>query len=349
MNQLSSPGRYLHLAAEKSVKVLLRRVQTENSMALSSLNGLMSPPNGEINFDRNTKTKTLEKLTNMVPNSSLVDFLQLLRKMTINPGVQDERSANSKRRTIADLLLVIVARSRSAATYGGNPLPPETEQGIEQVLTLLVELAYFNPKHDSNSPGGADDIPISQASHDVFRAKITSCLTVLTSKSTNPSVFAYHIVCVIISRQNLPASWEPLLVMDQILAKVLEKAWETLRKIHAKEQSCHTKLRPFLVAFKLLYCLTILQVYNGDADAVNMLEELKHHRSDLLDDKELKAPGGPQALIEIILSLVARSDLLFRRICPHIFSACAPHMNESALNSMNKVCFEISFCITLLT
>lgn len=336
MNQLSSPGRYLHLAAEKAIKVLLRRVQSETMMAVPSLNGLMNPPNGDINFDQITKTKTVEKLVTMVADSCLDDLLQFLRRLAMSPGVQDEKGAASRRRIIGDLLLS-TARSRSTVTCS-KPTPSEAEQGIQQVLSSLVELAYFTRNNQSNCLGGIDDPPISSASHDMFKAKIFSCLTDLTSKSKNPSTFAYHVVCTINSQLKLSTSFTPLLVMDNAITKLIEKTWNVLGRIHLKEQSSSVQNRPFLTAFKLLYSLMILQVFNGDVDAVTMLDELEESYHKLLSGKKSRTQGGPEALVEIILSLVAKPALLFRRIGPHVFSACAPYINESALRSMTQVC-----------
>jgi DNA polymerase phi len=336
MNQLSSPARYLHLAAEKSINSLVRRVKSEISMAVLSLKGLMSPPNGEVNFDQVTKTKTVEKLAILISESCLDEFLHLLRGLAINPGVKDDKGAASRRRVIGDLLLN-AARSKSMVIGGGKSIPPESEEGIRQILSLLVEFAYFARNDQSSSPCGVDDPPISPASHDMFKSRISSCLTDLTSKSSNPSTFAFHVVGVIHSRQKVGGS-SPMLVVDGGVAAVIGKAWKLLERIHLKEQSSSAQKRPFLIAFKLLYSLMILQVYNGDADAVNMLDELKDSYYKLSENKKPSTQGGAEALVEIILTLVAKPALLFRRIGPHVFSACCSNLNEPALESMTQVC-----------
>lgn len=335
INQVCSPGRYLHLAAEKTIKVLLRRVKSETTMAVVSLNGLMKPPNGEVNFDQITKTKTVEKIVNMVSDSCLHDLLQLLRKLAISPGVQDEKGAASRRRVIGDLLLSTV-RSRSTVT-SSKLVPSEAEQSIQQILSLLVELAYFARNNESSHAGDVEDLPISSASHEMFRVKILSCLTDLASKSKDPSTFAYHVVCAIKSQYKQPTSFIPLLVMDDAVAAVMKKAWELLGIIDVQLLSSPPQNRPLLIAFKLLYSLTILQVFNGDVDAINMVEELEESYHKLQIEETSKSSGGPEVLVEIILSLVAKPALLFRRIGPHVFSACAPYINETALQPMIQV------------
>jgi DNA polymerase phi len=82
----------------------------------------------------------------------------------------------------------------------------------------------------------------------------------------------------------------------------------------------------------------VLQVYNGDADAVNMLDELKDSYHKLSEKKKPSTQGGAETLVEIILTLVAKPALLFRRIGPHVFSACCANINEPALESMTQVC-----------
>lgn len=336
MNQLSSQGRYLHLAAEKAIKVLLRRVKSETTMAVPSLIGLMNPPNGEVNFDQITRTKTVEKIATMVTDTCLDDLLQFLRRLAMSPGVQDEKGAASRRRVIGDLLLS-TARSRSTGT-SSKFIPAEAEQGIQQILSSLVELAYFARNKKSNCPSGVDDPPISSASHDMFKAKISSCLTDLTTKSNNPSTFAYHVVFSIKSQHELTTSLTPLLVIDNAIAEVMAKTWNSLGAIQLKSLSSSPQNKPLLTAFILLYSLMILQVFNGDVDAVNMLDELEECFHKLQINRKSNIPGGSEALVEIILSLVAKPALLFRRIGPHVFSACAPYINETALQSMTQVC-----------
>lgn len=332
MNQLSSQERYLHLASEKAVKALLRRVQSETTMAVPSLIGLMNPPIGEVNFDQITKTRTVEKIVSIVTDSSLDDLLKFLRILARSPGVQDEKGSSLRRRIIGDLLLSAV-RSRSTRNSNGS-ISHEAEDGIKKILFSLVELAYFAYSEKSEY---VEDPPISSASHDMFKARISSCLTDLTGRSDNSSTFAYHVVSCINTYYEMPDSFTPLLVIDKIVAGVFRKTWKSLETIRRKWPSSSPQNRPLQNAFELLYSLMILQVYNGDVDAVNMLVELEESFHKLETNKTSSLPGGSETLVEIILSLVAKPALLFRRIGPQVFSACAPYINETALQSMIQV------------
>lgn len=96
-----------------------------------------------------------------------------------------------------------------------------------------------------------------------------------------------------------------------------------------------------MAAFKLLYSMTIMQVYNGDADAVSMLDELEFCHNKFLGDKETKtedAGDASDALVEILLSFASKQSQLFRRMSEQVFGAFANQITENGLESLTSVC-----------
>jgi DNA polymerase phi len=96
-----------------------------------------------------------------------------------------------------------------------------------------------------------------------------------------------------------------------------------------------------MAAFKLLYSMTIMQVYNGDADAVSMLDELEFCSTKFLGDKESKKQDtgdASDALVEILLSFASKQSQLFRRMSEQVFSAFANQITENGLESLISVC-----------
>lgn len=94
-------------------------------------------------------------------------------------------------------------------------------------------------------------------------------------------------------------------------------------------------------AFKLLYSMTILQVYNGDADAVSMLDELDFCFSKIFGDKKSKkeeTADASDALVEILLSFASKPSQLFRRMSEQVFGAFADKISENGLDSLVSVC-----------
>jgi DNA polymerase phi len=89
--------------------------------------------------------------------------------------------------------------------------------------------------------------------------------------------------------------------------------------------------------------MTILQVYNGDADAVSMLDELGfcyskiwgHGNSEKRDISD--ASDASIALVEILLSFASKPSQLFRRMSEQVFSVFADQMTSDALQSLISV------------
>lgn len=93
-------------------------------------------------------------------------------------------------------------------------------------------------------------------------------------------------------------------------------------------------------AFKLLYSMTVLQVYSGDADAVSMLDELEFCCSKFIgkESKKDETSDASDALVEILLSFASKQSQLFRRMSEQVFSAFADKITENGLDSLVSVC-----------
>ncbi len=333
MNQLASPERYLHRIAEKSVKAILAKAEVDASLPVPALECLLSPPSGHINFDHLTKTKTVEKLIAAVRDTFLADLVPIFRRLISQPGTQDSQTASVRRQILADQLVNLV---RSRQFTGGSP-SSEASENLQFVLSIFASFAYFLRRSDDDDSLPAQDPPFSPASREVFKSRISSCLTHLISKSSSPALFAYSVVARIREREEVHEFSCPLLSEDYTGHESVRNAWKVLEKINRKEGSDSAK-RPLLSAFKLLYSLTILQVYNFEADAVGMLDELRHCYGTLIKHRKKGAQGGSDALVEIILGFVSKPSLLFRHLGRQVFSAFVSDVGEAGLQSMTQVC-----------
>lgn len=343
INQLASPNRYLHRIAEKSVKAIILKVELVSSLAVPALECLLGSPNGQANFDHATKTKTVEKLISSLEGKYVKDLVAVFRKMILRPGTQDPQATAVVRQVVADLLVNLV-RSRQ---FTDGKLSSDASEGIQLALSILADFTYFNYRLDKDEHSGlepSDDPPFSAASRDVFKSRILSCLTHLISKSSNPAKFAYDVVAGIHAREDQEDFADSFLSEDETVRESITKAWKVLEKIHHKASSDSAK-GPLLSAFTLLYSLTILQVYNFEADAVSMLDDLKLCYETLIKHRSKESHGGSDVLVEIILSLVSKRSVLFRRLGEQVFSAFVSDISETGLQSMTQVRDLIGFTL----
>ena len=88
----------------------------------------------------------------------------------------------------------------------------------------------------------------------------------------------------------------------------------------------------------MLYCLTMLQVYNGDEEAVGILEDLNGFYDEMENGDSLEAETQADALVEVLLSFEAKPSKFFRRISLQVFGCIAPEVTLEGIQSLIRVC-----------
>jgi DNA polymerase phi len=83
INHIQDEERFLHRAAVKSLKVLALTVE-KNSYTLVEILPRLIGDNGTYNFDKVTKTKTIEKLLGSVDNSNATEVIDILLAPALN-------------------------------------------------------------------------------------------------------------------------------------------------------------------------------------------------------------------------------------------------------------------------
>ena len=329
MNQLAAPERYLHRTAERAKSTILARARSSPNIRPLILTALLTGPYGNLHFDRMTKTKTVESLLAHIDDSTLKHMIPIYDELILRPGVQDDKAATSTRTTVADQLLSAV-RNLPAEDTEHDSEPLSLVGVIPMVLTLLAKYAYFDlnevPEGQNNKPSP----PIFRASRNVFRSRISSCLTHLIARSKDPGLVPYQLMLVIRSHEERFESGGLLLVVDDTVREVIRMTRKRMKEITleiAKTPQDSSRGK-YLRSLRLLYSLTFLQVYNEDAEAVSMLEEL----NDIENVQE-----GSATLVEILLSFSSKPTQLFRRLTQQVFAACASFIDEVGLQSMFKV------------
>lgn len=336
-NQLASSERYLHRTAARAAKAIVARARTHPSLSSLILKALLSGPNGDVNFDKVTKTKTVENIISQSHDSPFEQLGNLYDDLILRPGVQEEKEAALRRLVLAEQLASVVRGLHLKPTLQDlePPLPHSTISGI---LSLFAKYAYFNPEIVPNDQDSEPTTPISQASRQMFRSRISYCLSHLIAQPTeDPAYFPYSLICAIQDRKTNPSLGPLLLEADKGVFEIIQRARETLGKVHSRAQDLGPGAQlDYFRSITLLYCLTILQVYNEDPEAVTMLAEM----NDLFQGK-LHSKGdreqGAAALVEILLSFISKPSQLFRRLAQQVFTVCAANLDVDGLQSMIKV------------
>ncbi|EED22061.1 DNA polymerase V, putative [Talaromyces stipitatus ATCC 10500] len=328
MNQLAVEDRYLHRMAVKAVKTIQKRVSKEAAFASVAVKGLLGH-SGSLQFDQITKVKTVEKIVLEADPESLKEIIQRLERLIAVPGTDEPKVAASSRQYFADLFVSIV-RTRSSAGEDYTPV-------LQHILSLFVRYAYFGGEQGEQKQLTANP-PISPATQELFRNRINSCLNSLISNIKDPAEVAYVVVRQIRDYQKSKEYGKFIIEIDGAIAESLDAAFKSLKKLSSKDDKDVKDAS--IQAFRLVYSLTILQVYNGDADAVSMLDELAFCYSKFWGDKKSKKEDrsdASNALVEILLSFASKPSKLFRRMSEQVFGVFADQITADGLQSLISV------------
>ena len=83
INHVQDQDRFLNRAADKSLKVLIRSVETDPKLLVTVLPRIIGGY-GTYNFDRVTKTKTVEKLLSLVDDKIAIAVIKVLLEPTLS-------------------------------------------------------------------------------------------------------------------------------------------------------------------------------------------------------------------------------------------------------------------------
>jgi DNA polymerase phi len=86
INHVQEKDRFLNRAADKSLKVLIRSVETEPKILVIILPRIIGGY-GTYNFDKVTKTKTIEKLLSLVDDRSAIAVIKILLEPALSVKV----------------------------------------------------------------------------------------------------------------------------------------------------------------------------------------------------------------------------------------------------------------------
>ncbi|KAL9013896.1 MAG: hypothetical protein Q9173_001443 [Seirophora scorigena] len=334
INQLASKDRYLHLAAERSIRSISDRVEVEPSSASAALEGLSCISVGRsLSFDQLTKTKTLERMMSLADDKSLLNLGFELCNKLVRSDVQDDEVVTARRKVIADELTMLLKSRPTSNTEVGSSATLRAL--IDRILEVLVICSYFSTDASTTSRPDLPDPPVSEKTQDMLRTRLLTCLSHIVSKFPEPGSYVHQTVGIIRLKESdslLHSNLDPA----GSIGGTMNQAWNVLALMpEGLEKEAGNKT--FLDAFMLLYSLTILQVYNGDADAVSMLDELRSCYDLMTQRRQVHGEQGWEVLIEILLSLVAKRSMLFRRLAQQVFSNIASNMNSNGLQAMVKV------------
>ena len=309
LDQRSDPNRFLFEATKTSLNQVVSLAKQKPEAVGVLVPNLLS--NGALNFDQLSKTKTIESLIHHADDAALKNLVTVvIHKIITTSGTRDSE-VDIERRMLADILLVTVRSHKDSRTSLPTTVPekdPASEPWLQYLLRALSEVAYNGS--------------LPQSSSNIVQARLTSCLNSLMDApleqaSRAPVLVAWYALgCKITSAG-----------ADGEIANTLQDAKACLEKSVAQRTN-----QPSSQAFSLLFALGILQVYNGEADAVSILEDLVACYS-----TERGSTDATTMLVELLLSFISKPSSLFRKLAEQVFEVLAPEITAESLQSLTDI------------
>ncbi len=251
INQSKKDDRFLHTSALAALRSVQSRAENDSNSAFSIAVALTTK-HGSVDFDRATKTKTLEQILLSADDSSLKKIVRHLKSLIFRPETEEQNVADSRRQLIADLLVSIVKQFKRYDEMSEDVF--ESDNWLQGILELLVEQAYFTPSKDVKT-SKVPLPPISEASRSMFQERLSSCLTKLLGVEVgSKSSFATMIMNIVRSKNASTKTFESVFKAEPKVMETVEKSFETLDKISKKVRCPHDVRLNLLTSFKGVNC-----------------------------------------------------------------------------------------------
>ncbi|KAK3731456.1 hypothetical protein QZH41_013647 [Actinostola sp. cb2023] len=341
LNNLSSSQNYLHNAAKYLASSMSNGLsQNEDPNVTASVIQHLLGKQGNIQFDKLTKTKTVESLLGKLQGSGLervVVWLIDCFKAGYTNSTEDERPSE---REVDFIRLSILNQILS---LGKNKNLCQSGEWMKKLLFFLIETTYFEKVQEKDKLL----FPLSKQVKEVSEQRLLSFIKELgtvshsgqeglktrkSSKSDDEQNWMFtilkHTKELLDSDDHKTStpSW------SDKTKKSFDSALKIVTKIHKKHECGNGNAED--EAFQLLLSHMTLQLFMDPEQAAEILDEVKScykNRQEKDEDIDTDEPHWVEVLTEILLSLLTRPSNLLRHVVDEVFTAIAPHLTQDAL------------------
>lgn len=304
MNQAAKQDRYLHRAATKALKAIEQAADADRDLVPVIIQFLLGKQ-GAYNFDQRSNCKTVDKLLHLTRPQHAQEIIKTLRQLVLK---SEGDGGENHVLVYADYLFRLAsivpteadAKTASKGSVGGS------------ALQEFATLAY--PK------AGETVLGLTEKTKPILRQKLTAALAKFVKRPEDFAEFCNAIMLIDSSSVD----------MDEELQAELLEALEMLQQLTNPKQAKGNRSDAYQ-GLALLYAVAILQLYNAEPDAVDILHDLRQCHEKLLSKQQGEDGDVSALLVEILLAMVARPSSLMRQTADRVFEAFTSLMTEEAL------------------
>ena len=309
--------------------MILKRARDDPEAALPLLQGMLLGLSGDLDFDGRTKTKTIEELlakAALVDPEGTADFLRLgLLQRSPAKGPEIHR----QQLILASAIVAVLRR-----TYGRTTKGEEAKVFARKALYCLGSWTYSGSS-TSFSVGSQSEISTAQAFNTQLNARILSCFSHILGQRLAAWDVVYQFFHDLSAHDDssLPGRVKSRATTHD--AVILTKALDTIAELAGSTPHSNHEKGNLQQALIVLLGMIIITAFNGESEAVSLLEDLLHHLDGTMIQNQ--TIGNPVTFAKILLALVSRPSILFRRTVGPIFAATTHLLDWEGLQCLLEI------------
>ncbi|KAK4686071.1 DNA polymerase phi, partial [Tremellales sp. Uapishka_1] len=352
MNNLSSPDRYLHKAALQIAK-LVQDVVKENPKVGFTLLSQLVGKHGRPDFDKVTKTKTVESIMGALNGDGVADYVLYLQTVILAEGEKNglDAAGLEERRIWALDQLLALCRNGSI---------PKEDAWISSLLDFLLVHGFFiirkvNKKSNITALHTAPKPAFSEVTAAICRARFFACAVEVTTASnvlkgetdrparqqgsdTAGKLWLERCLETVSVLEKDQKHVEMVLDADEEIKSARKGAVETIVSLRQMKGD-HAEVAR---GVEVLLSYLVLQTYDENEDALEMLEEAKGAAAQIFekpsknkataDEEEEAAPID--TLLDILVALLDKGSSDLRSLANLVVGMVAAAFTSSSIQHM---------------
>ncbi|KAF9906499.1 DNA-directed DNA polymerase [Lobosporangium transversale] len=295
VNNLASEDRFLNKAAKHTMAAMHARADTNEAVRLTLITQLLDK---NPNFDRMSRSKTVETLLGGLDVTHIKDYLQYLTKAFVEQETSESNSVERGKRVDVSRQWTI----DQMFSLFRNPKVPREEGWIKSILEFYLVHAFFEIKKADSKNKYAEahrlpSPPLSGPTRESCRGRFYSMMAELStmaplaakreneeteainySRKLNGTMVdgtfwcSYALNMMVDLEKN--KNFQSLVTLGDDAAKAKKTALALVGKIQERSKKASKGLKAQYKAFELLFVQMILQLYIEPEDSTNILGEL---------------------------------------------------------------------------
>ncbi|KAG8217899.1 DNA polymerase phi-domain-containing protein [Butyriboletus roseoflavus] len=341
INHLSNKDRYLHKISLDVAKHIQTLVQTSPSLGFPLILQLTGV-NGSGQFDKLTRTKTIESILTVMDSAGIKSYvLSLLEQVNSPKDAEEEPSAIDSRRTwIADQFAALVH----------NGSIPKNDEWIQIVLDFYVVNGLFVVRKKSeNNPIHSLRVlpspPFTEAAQQRCQERLLSCLATLnvhltvvkqgehthkeTGVASDGEFWTSKTLATIALLDRDAKHVKPLIDLDEEVQALLAKTAKVIGQLRKPDDDKREVAR----GYELILSSFLLQCRCGEADRLENLEATLEATAKMFSREKMPKksksqpmppfedePSSIDILVDVIIGFLENASAFTRSVANESFS-----------------------------